>query len=76
DYETPDGTCISDYDQVEDLIPQHIIALEYLKEGNESNYFNLGSSKGFSVKEMLEAAREESGKEIPAEIAPRRAGDP
>ncbi|BDP77609.1 hypothetical protein EfmAA242_18370 [Enterococcus faecium] len=43
---------------------------------NESNFFNLGSSKGYSVKEMLEAAREVTGKEIPAEIAPRRAGDP
>ena len=76
DYDTPDGTCIRDYVQVEDLIAAHILALEYLKEGNESNFFNLGSSKGYSVKEMLEAAREVTGKEIPAEIAPRRAGDP
>lgn len=76
DYDTPDGTCIRDYVQVEDLIAAHILALEYLKEGNESNFFNLGSNKGYSVKEMLEAAREVTGKEIPAEIAPRRAGDP
>lgn len=76
DYETPDGTCIRDYVQVEDLIAAHILALEYLKAGNESNAFNLGSNHGYSVKEMLEAARKVTGKEIPAKIAPRRAGDP
>lgn len=76
DYATPDGTCIRDYVQVEDLIAAHILALEYLKAGNESNVFNLGSNNGYSVKEMLEAARVVTGKEIPAEIAPRRAGDP
>lgn len=76
DYDTPDGTCIRDYVQVEDLIAAHILALEYLKAGNESNFFNLGSNQGYSVQEMLEAAREVTGKEIPAKIAPRRAGDP
>lgn len=76
DYATPDGTCVRDYVQVEDLIAAHILALEYLKAGNDSNVFNLGSNNGYSVKEMLEAAREVTGKEIPAEIAPRRAGDP
>lgn len=76
DYPTPDGTCIRDYVHVEDLIAAHILALEYLKEGNESNFFNLGSNNGYSVKEMLAAAREVTGKEIPAVIAPRRAGDP
>lgn len=76
DYDTPDGTCIRDYVQVEDLIDAHIRALNYLKEGNESNTFNLGSNNGYSVKEMLDAAREVTGKEIPAKIAPRRAGDP
>lgn len=76
DYDTPDGTCIRDYVQVEDLIAAHILALEYLKKGNESNVFNLGSNNGYSVKEMLEAAREVTGKEIPAKIMPRRAGDP
>ncbi|MFV0559522.1 MAG: UDP-glucose 4-epimerase GalE [Enterococcus sp.] len=76
DYDTPDGTCIRDYVQVEDLIDAHIRALEYLKEGNDSNQFNLGSNNGYSVKEMLEAAREVTGKEIPAKIVPRRAGDP
>ncbi|WP_066026076.1 UDP-glucose 4-epimerase GalE [Enterococcus mundtii] len=76
DYDTPDGTCIRDYVQVEDLIAAHILALEYLKAGNESNFFNLGSNKGYSVTEMLEAAREVTGRDIPAKIAPRRAGDP
>lgn len=76
DYATPDGTCIRDYVQVEDLIDAHILALEYLKAGNDSNSFNLGSSNGYSVKEMLEAARKVTGKEIPAVVAPRRAGDP
>ena len=76
DYNTPDGSCIRDYVQVEDLIEAHILALEYLLAGNESNIFNLGSNHGFSVKQMLEASREVTGREIPAEIAPRRAGDP
>lgn len=76
DYATPDGTCIRDYVHVVDLIDAHILALEYLKAGNESNVFNLGSSTGFSVKEMVEAARQVTGKEIPAKVEPRRAGDP
>ena len=76
DYDTPDGTCIRDYVHVEDLIAAHILALEYLEAGNESNVFNLGSNNGYSVKEMLDAAREVTGKEIPAIVAPRRAGDP
>ena len=76
DYDTPDGTCIRDYVQVEDLADAHILALEYLRAGNESNFFNLGSNQGYSVKEMLEAAREVTNREIPAKVAPRRAGDP
>ncbi|MFC4709442.1 UDP-glucose 4-epimerase GalE [Enterococcus eurekensis] len=76
DYDTPDGTCIRDYVHVEDLIAAHILALEYLEAGNESNVFNLGSNNGYSVKEMLDAAREVTGKKIPAIVAPRRAGDP
>ena len=76
DYPTPDGTCIRDYIHVVDLIEAHILALEYLKAGNESNTFNLGSSTGFSVKEMIETARGVTGKDIPASIEERRAGDP
>ncbi|MBC1429000.1 UDP-glucose 4-epimerase GalE [Listeria seeligeri] len=76
DYNTPDGTCIRDYVHVEDLIDAHIRSLEYLKNGGESNIFNLGSSKGFSVQEILGAARSVTGKTIPAEVVARRAGDP
>ncbi|MBW4175769.1 GDP-mannose 4,6-dehydratase, partial [Enterococcus faecalis] len=76
DYDTPDGTCIRDYVYIEDLIAAHILALEYLKNGGESDVFNLGSNNGYSVKEMLDAAREVTGQEIPATIAPHRAGDP
>ena len=76
DYNTPDGTCIRDYVHVVDLIAAHILALEYLKAGNESNTFSLGSSIGFSVKEMVEAARKVTGKDISASMEARRAGDP
>ncbi len=74
DYDTPDGTCIRDYIHVEDLIDAHVLALEALDEGNR--IYNLGNGNGFSVKEVIEAAREITGHPIPAEIAPRRPGDP
>lgn len=76
DYDTPDGTCIRDYVHVEDLIAAHLLALDYLNAGNQSEVFNLGSNTGYSVKEMLDAAREVTGRDIPAKIVPRRAGDP
>jgi len=76
DYNTPDGTCIRDYIHVEDLIDAHILALKYLQNGGESNVFNLGSSQGFSVNEIIEAAREVTGHSIPSKVAERRAGDP
>ncbi|MDR7080548.1 UDP-glucose 4-epimerase [Neobacillus niacini] len=76
DYDTPDGTCIRDYVHVEDLINAHLLALSYLNEGNNSDVFNLGSNQGFSVKEMIDTARAVTGKEIPAKIGERRAGDP
>lgn len=76
DYDTPDGTCIRDYVHVEDLIAAHLLALDYLNAGNQSDVFNLGSNTGYSVKEMLDAAREVTGRDIPAKIVPRRAGDP
>lgn len=75
DYDTPDGTCIRDYIHVEDLINAHLLALDYLNKG-ESNIFNLGSNQGFSVKEMIDTARTVTGKEIPAKVGERRAGDP
>ena len=54
-----------------DLANAHVLALDYLAKGNDSNQFNLGSANGFSVKQMVEAAREATGKEIPAEVGPR-----
>ncbi len=76
DYNTPDGTNVRDYVHVMDLADAHILAIKYLEAGNESNAFNLGSSTGFSNKQILEAAREVTGEPIPAKIAPRRLGDP
>ncbi|QZN93468.1 UDP-glucose 4-epimerase GalE [Limosilactobacillus panis] len=76
DYNTPDGTNVRDYVHVMDLTDAHILAIKYLEAGNKSNAFNLGSSTGFSNKQMLEAAREVTGKPIPAKMAPRRPGDP
>lgn len=76
DYDTADGTCIRDYVHVMDLADAHILALNYLREGNNSQAFNLGSSTGFSNLEMLQAARKATGQPIPAEMGPRRAGDP
>ncbi|GAA3751920.1 UDP-glucose 4-epimerase GalE [Terriglobus aquaticus] len=75
DYDTPDGSCIRDYIHVADLADAHILALDALKR--ESRIIcNLGNGTGFSVKEVIEAARKVTGKPIPAEIKPRRAGDP
>ena len=76
DYNTPDGTNIRDYVHPIDLADAHILAADYLRNGNPSDVFNLGSSTGFSNLEMLKTAREVTGKEIPAEIAGRRGGDP
>ena len=76
DYPTKDGTCIRDYIHVEDLAKAHILALEYLRNGGESTIFNLGSGDGYSVMEMINAARTATGLEIPLEIGARRPGDP
>lgn len=76
DYDTPDGTCIRDYVHIEDLVNAHLLALDYLRNGGENDVFNLGSSQGFSVNEMISAARSVTGKKIPVKIGPRRAGDP
>jgi UDP-glucose 4-epimerase len=76
DYPTPDGTNVRDYVHVLDLADAHILALKYLAAGNDSNAFNLGSATGFSNLQILDAARKATGKEIPAEMAPRRPGDP
>ncbi|MBT2573767.1 UDP-glucose 4-epimerase GalE [Bacillus sp. ISL-51] len=76
DYNTKDGTCVRDYIHVVDLIDAHILALEYLKNGGDSSIFNLGSSTGFTVMQMAEAAREVTRREIKTKVAERRAGDP
>jgi UDP-glucose 4-epimerase len=76
DYNTPDGTCIRDYVHVSDLSRAHIMGLDYLEKHNKSDRFNLGSGKGFSVKEIINAARTVTGHPIPAEIRGRRPGDP
>lgn len=76
DYDTPDGTCIRDYIHVTDLADAHILALEYLKNGGSSDFFNLGNGNGFSVKEVIETARKITGKEIKEVEVERRPGDP
>jgi UDP-glucose 4-epimerase len=76
DYPTEDGTCIRDYIHVMDLAEAHYLALQKLNNTNESGVYNLGNGKGFSVKEVIETCRKVTKRDIPVEIAPRRAGDP
>lgn len=76
DYPTPDGTCIRDYIHVSDLASAHVLALEKLNQGMTSQFLNLGTEKGTSVLEMLRAVEKVVGRKLPAEFAPRRAGDP
>lgn len=76
DYDTPDGTCIRDYIHVLDLVDAHLLAVEKLRNGGESNIYNLGNGNGFSVKEVIEAARRVTGHPIPEKVVPRRPGDP
>ncbi len=76
DYNTPDGTCIRDYIHVTDLADAHILALKYLERGGKSDFFNLGNGNGFSVKEVIETAREITCKNIKAVETERRPGDP
>lgn len=76
DYDTPDGSGVRDYVHVSDLAAAHLSALEYMTRADESLTVNLGSESGLSVLEILEAARRITGREIPARISGRRAGDP
>ena len=76
DYPTKDGTCVRDYIHVTDLAQAHILALDYLLKGGQNDVFNLGNGVGFTNKEVVDVARAVTGHPIPAEIAPRRAGDP
>jgi UDP-glucose 4-epimerase len=76
DYPTPDGTCIRDYIHVEDLAQAHLLGVEYLLKGGKSKVFNLGNGNGFSVKEVIEAAKKVTQKDFTVKIGDRRPGDP
>jgi UDP-arabinose 4-epimerase len=76
DYPTPDGSCIRDYVHVSDLAQAHVLALDYLADGGASLALNLGTGRGHSVFEVIEAARVVSGRDIPVVLAGRREGDP
>ena len=76
DYDTADGSCVRDYIHVTDLAQAHILALKKLRAGGDSSIYNLGNGRGFSVKEVVQLAREVTGADIKEVIAPRRAGDP
>ena len=76
DYDTRDGTCIRDYIHVTDLARAHVMALDYITKNGESLKLNLGTETGTTVKELIDASRRITGKEIPAQDGPRRPGDP
>jgi len=76
DYDTPDGTCVRDYIHVQDLCDAHLLALEGLLAGGGSSRFNLGNGAGYSINQVIEAARRVTGREIAVLDGPRRAGDP
>jgi UDP-glucose 4-epimerase len=76
DYPTHDGTAVRDYIHVTDLGTAHLLALKHLRDGGESEFINLGNGKGYSVLEVIEAARAVTGREIAVRMSPRRPGDP
>jgi UDP-glucose 4-epimerase len=76
DYDTPDGTCIRDYIHVNDLCQVHLLALQYLMDGGNSNRYNLGNGQGYSVKEVIKTAENITGRNIAVISAERRSGDP
>lgn len=76
DYPTPDGTCIRDYIHVDDLADAHLRAVKYLIDGGATECFNLGTGRGLSVREILDAVEEVTGKKVPVRYGPRREGDP
>lgn len=76
DYDTPDGTCVRDYIHVIDLAQAHLLALDYLERKGESITCNLGNGNGYSVREVIDTCSKVTGREIPVEEGPRRAGDP
>lgn len=76
DYETRDGTCIRDYIHVDDLAKAHVMALDYMAKGGNSETLNCGYGRGFTVKEVIDVVKEKSGKDFDVEEVARRAGDP
>ena len=76
DYDTPDGTCIRDYIHILDLAAAHDLALKRLTAGGASDFYNLGTERGYSVREVIATCEKVTGKPIPTIEAPRRAGDP
>lgn len=76
DYDTRDGTCIRDYIHVHDLADAHVLGIQYLLEGGQTAFINLGNGSGFSVREVIETARQVTGEPIPAVECDRRPGDP
>lgn len=76
DYDTPDGTCIRDYIHICDLCEAHLLAIKALQSSNNSAAYNLGNGNGFSVKEVIDTAKQVTGRDIPVELAARRVGDP
>jgi len=76
DYPTPDGTCIRDYVHVDDLAQAHLLALDYLDANPGAHAFNLGNGQGFSVREVIAAVAQVSGRDVPHSISARRPGDP
>jgi UDP-glucose 4-epimerase len=75
DYPTPDGTCVRDYVHVSDLVDAHVRGLDWLRDGKPSRVFNLGTGKGFSVREVIEHSRMVTNREVPVVIGARRGGD-
>jgi UDP-glucose 4-epimerase len=75
DYPTPDGTCVRDYVHVTDLAEAHALGLKWLQDGHDSRAFNLGSGQGFSVRQVIEAARHITNRAVPVIEGDRRAGD-
>ena len=76
DYDTKDGTCVREYINVEDLAAAHILALKYLEDGGDTNFFNLGTKEGNTVKEVFDLCEKVTGQKIPVKMMDRRAGDP
>lgn len=76
DYETRDGTCVRDYIHVEDLAKAHVMALDYMAKGGDSSVLNCGYGRGFTVNEVIDVVKTQSGVDFPVELVGRRAGDP